>query len=164
MSKQFSAFKRISAISLAIALLAAGGCTTTGTGTGMSRHGDIRANFSWTAQGATQGQMTATMADGRTYQGRFFQITRETVVDELGPLWLAWAGRNRWRGWDNWGPQSTTITHYSGQVLANLQGADGYMRCQFNLVQPSAGMQQGGQGQCQLPGGGRIRAYFDKRN
>jgi hypothetical protein len=144
------------------ALVGIAGCTTTGTGSGMSRAGDIKANFTWTAQGPTQGQMTATLGDGRVYQGRFFQVTQQTVVDDLGPLWNGWVGRYHWRGWDWWGPQSETITHYSGQVLANLQGSDGFMRCHFRLVDPSSGMGQGGEGRCQLPDGARIRAYFDK--
>ena len=46
-----------------------------------------------------------------------------------------------------------TITHYSGQVLANLQGPGGFMRCDFRLMSPSSGMAGGGVGQCQLPVG-----------
>jgi hypothetical protein len=143
-------------------LLVVSGCTTTGTGTGLTRRGEMRASFAWTAQGPTRGEMTATLANGAIYRGRFFQITQDTVATDLGPLWTGWRGRNRWRGWGYWGPDSETITHYSGQVLANLQGPDGFMRCRFTLVQPSSGMQQGGQGDCQMPQGGRIQAMFDR--
>ena len=53
-----------------------------------------------------------------------------------------------------------TITHYSGQVLANLQGPGGFMRCDFRLMRPSSGMAGGGVGQCQLPAGAMIQAQF----
>ena len=53
-----------------------------------------------------------------------------------------------------------TVTHYSGQVLANLQGPGGFMRCDFRLMRPSAGMAGGGAGSCQLPTGTIINAQF----
>ena len=136
-------------------------CTTTGVGMGTSRTGDLRANFSWIAHGPTEGDMSATMSDGRGYSGRFFQITSQTLVQDLSPLWIGWGGRSQWRGWGYWGPSTDVVTHYSGQVLANLNGPGGYMRCHFRLVRPSAGMSGGGQGNCQLPDGARIRAMFE---
>ena len=33
-----------------------------------------------------------------------------------------------------------SVTHYSGQVLANLQGPGGFMRCDFRLMSPRSGM------------------------
>jgi hypothetical protein len=56
-----------------------------------------------------------------------------------------------------------TVTHYSGQVLANLQGPGGFMRCDFRLMRPSYGMTGGGMGQCQLPTGTIIQAQFPPR-
>jgi hypothetical protein len=53
-----------------------------------------------------------------------------------------------------------TITHYSGQVLANLQGPGGFMRCDFRLMSPRSGMAGGGAGTCQLPTGTIINAQF----
>jgi len=53
-----------------------------------------------------------------------------------------------------------TITHYSGQVLANLQGSGGFMRCDFRLMRPSYGISGGGIGSCQLPTGTIINAQF----
>ena len=61
------------------------------------------------------------------------------------------------------GPDDETITHYSGQVLANLQGPGGFMRCHFTLMSPSSGMAGGGVGQCQLPTGTIIHAQFPPR-
>jgi hypothetical protein len=52
------------------------------------------------------------------------------------------------------------ITHFSGQVLANLSGPGGNMRCHFSLMRPTAGMSGGGAGECQLPDGPIINAQF----
>jgi hypothetical protein len=149
----------ISAVSLALGLAA---CTTMGTGTGASRTGRVQADFSWQQSGSREGTMTAALNTGETFNGRFFQITGETRVDTLGPLWTGW-GRP-WGGWPYWGavdPGPQFITFYSGQVLANLQGANGqYMRCSFRLIRPASGMSGGGIGRCQLPSGVEINANF----
>jgi hypothetical protein len=143
---------------LSLALLAA--CTTTGIGMGASPGGAVRATFSWTAASARGGTMNAVLSTGAAYQGPFFQVTEETRIDELGPLWVGWGPRRRWHGWDYWGPRQDVITHYSGRVLANLAGPDGRMRCEFSLMRPSAGMAGGGEGRCQLPDGTIIDADF----
>ncbi len=148
---------RLAAGALAVAALAS--CTTSGVGTGEVRGAALSASFSWQGS-ATRGKMTATLTDGEMYQGQFFQVTQETTVDELGPLWVGWSGRARWHGWDDWGPNETFATKYTGKVLANLQGPKGYMRCRFTLAAPSSGMAGGGQGKCQLPDGVIIDAQF----
>ena len=130
--------------------LAAAGCTTTGIGTGQVVGQNIGVNFSWTETGGTRGTMIAQLSNGEVYQGPMFQITSESVSD-YDPLW---------NGWGPWGPSMETITHYSGQVLANLQGPGGFMRCDFRLMRPSYGMAGGGLGQCQLPNGTIINAQF----
>ena len=68
-----------------------------------------------------------------------------------------------WGGWGAWGPEQDTITQYTGQVLANLQGPGGFMRCHFTLMSPTAGMAGGGLGECQLPTGTIIQAQFPSR-
>ncbi|WP_298668488.1 hypothetical protein [uncultured Sphingomonas sp.] len=161
-----------------VALIAAGalaGCTTTGTGVGDSGASGLTATFSWKAQGARTGEMMAQLSNGQNYTGTFFQITSETRVDDLGPLWAGWGpmgggfygrrgywrgGWGGWGGWGYWGPSQEFLTHYSGKVLANLTGPDGRMRCRFTLIRPSGGMGGGGEGQCQLPGGGTLNATF----
>ena len=158
-----------------IALVAAGalaGCTTTGTGVGDSNASGLTATFAWKSQGARSGEMTAQLSSGQSYAGTFFQITQETRVDDLGPLWAGWGpigpyhgwGRRGWGGWGPgwgyWGPSQEFVTHYSGKVLANLSGPNGRMRCRFTLIRPSAGMSGGGEGQCQVPGGGNLNATF----
>ena len=105
--------------------------------------------------------MTATFADGPSFNGDYFQITRETQIDRLGPLWAGYSPR--WYGWHGWyadaGPDS--VTHYSSRVLANLTGGDGeHMRCRFQLVRPRSSMKRGGEGRCQLYDGRTIDATF----
>ena len=156
---------RATAASLAVIALAA--CTTTGIGTGEGANG-LGATFSWTETGGTRGTMVAQLSNGQVYQGPMFQVTQEARVD-YDPLWYGWGpgfGWHRpwggfgwgWGGWGPWGPD--TITQYSGQVLANLQGPGGFMRCHFTLMSPSSGMAGGGVGQCQLPTGAIIHAQF----
>ena len=143
-----------------------------GFGTGQSVVGNVGAQFSYTQTGPARGTMVASLTNGQVYQGVFFQIRSESVVD-YDPLWdgwgpgyrwgRGWSGRgwgSRWGGWGPWGPSMETITHYSGQVLANLQGPGGYMRCNFALMRPRSGIAGGGIGQCQLPTGAIIHAQF----
>jgi hypothetical protein len=151
--------------------LAAAGCTTSGIGTGQVVGQNVGVNFTWTETG-NKGTMLAQFSNGQSYQGPFFQITSESIVD-YDPLWNGWGpgwgwGRGwggrawgyGWGGWGAWGPSMDTITNYSGQVLANLQGPGGFMRCDFRLMSPSYGMDGGGIGQCQLPTGTIINAQF----
>lgn len=166
----------IKIVSASVVAIAIASCTTTGIGTGQSPNGSLGATFTWTETGGTQGNMVAQLGDGRVFQGPMFQITQESRIDSYGPLWNGWGGGfgwgrgwggHRWGvgwgGWGPWGPDNETITHYSGQVLANLQGPSGFMRCDFRLMSPSAGMAGGGIGQCQLPTGTIINAQFPRR-
>src|ERR1043166_1191844 len=146
--------------------LTAAGCTTTGVGTGQSDHGNLRATFTWTETGSTRGTMVAQLSNGQVFQGPMFQITQEARVDSYGPLWNGWGPGWGWGGgwggggWGPWGPHMETIPQYSGQVLANLQGPGGFMRCHFTLMSPSSGMAGGGVGQWQLPTGVLIHEQF----
>ncbi|NUT01420.1 MAG: hypothetical protein HOP96_10625 [Sphingomonas sp.] len=162
----------LGAAAISAAALAVAGCTTTGFGTGQSAVGNVGAQFAYTQTGAAAGRMTASLTNGQVYQGPFFQIRSESVVD-YDPLWngwgpgygwgRGWAGRPwgyGWGGWGPWGPSMETVTHYSGRVLANLQGPGGFMRCNFSLMRPRAGIAGGGIGQCQLPTGAIIHAQF----
>jgi hypothetical protein len=143
-----------------LAMLILAGCTTTGVGSGSSPNGAVSATFTWKAESPSRGAMTAALNTGETYNGPFFQVTHETTVDELGPLWVGWEGRGAWRGWGAWGPSAGFATEYTGKVLANLEGPRGRMRCRFTLMQPSSGMAGGGEGRCQLPDGTIIHADF----
>ena len=151
------------------------GCTTSGIGTGQSAVGNVGATFTYTQTGATRGNMVASLTNGQIYQGQFFQITQESRVTDYDPLWngwgpgygwgRGWGGRRwgyGWGGWGPWGPDQQTIIHYSGQILANLQGPGGFMRCNFALARPSSGIAGGGAGQCQLPTGAIIHAQFPR--
>ena len=162
----------IKAAAASLAAIAIAGCTTTGVGYGQVAGTNLGATFTWTENGGTRGTMIAQLSNGQVYQGPMFQITSESVAD-YDPLWLGWGGGfgwghgwgghlwgRGWGGWGAWGPDEETITNYSGQVLANLQGPAGFMRCDFRLMRPSLGMGGGGMGQCQLPSGTIINAQF----
>lgn len=141
---------------LALASLAA--CATTGAGTGMTREDNLPVKFSWSSDNAVSGNMTATLANGEAFDGKFFQVTSETRVDRLEPLWTGWRAHRDWPFWDA-GPDF--VKHYSGRVVANLQASGGeHMRCSFRLVDPSSGMAGGGAGRCQVPGGETVDATF----
>ena len=164
---------RIRAAAASLFAIAIAGCTTAGMGTGQSAKGNLGATFVWRETGGTRGTMVASLTNGQVFQGPFFQVTQESRVMDYGPLWSGWGpgwgwGRGwggrpwgwGWGGWGPWGPNDETITHYSGQVLANLQGPGGFMRCDFRLMRPSSGMAGGGAGSCQLPTGTIISAQF----
>jgi hypothetical protein len=152
----------IFSMSIAAAVTLAG-CTTTGTGAGQAVSGGETATFTWKSDTDTGGTMTAGLSDGSTYEGPFFQVTQDSTVDQMGPLWTGWSGRRGFGGWGLWGPSEGFVTHYSGKVLANLQGPTGYMRCRFTLASPASGMSGGGLGQCQLPTGPVIDAQFARQ-
>jgi len=151
---------------LPLVVALAAGCTTVGIGTGSTPSGAEPVRFSWKSSDSVSGTMDATLADGKTYSGQFFQITKDTTVESIGPLWSGW--HSRWDGFGGWGywnsvPSTGIITHYSGKVVANLGAPSGdHMRCKFQLVHPSEGMAGGGHGQCQLPDGNSIDATFPK--
>jgi len=145
-----------------VASLLGTACTTMGTGTGETRGGGPGVRFDWKAESAVKGHITATFANGTSYSGMLFQITTNTTVDDMGPLWVGWRGGwGGWGGWDYWDNGPEFITHYSGRVVANLKDPDGArMRCNFRLVDPSRGMAGGGEGKCQLTDGHTIDATF----
>jgi hypothetical protein len=145
----------------------AAGCTTMGTGFGSTDSGAIPVNFTWKSSDSVSGSMNATLSDGKTFAGQFYQITSDTTIDNLGPLWAGWDGYGRrgyWGGdWGFWDAGPEFITQYSGKVVANLSSSDGkHMRCKFQLVHPSDGMVGGGRGQCQMPQGTTIETTFPK--
>jgi hypothetical protein len=133
---------------------------------GATPSGADRVTFNWKGNTASNsGTMTASLSDGTSYTGQYFQITRDTTVDSLGPLWVGWRGRGRGRGWgwDDWGGDSSFITRYTGRVVANLGSPGGaHLRCRFQLADPTGGMSGGGRGQCQMPDGNTIDATFPK--
>jgi hypothetical protein len=153
------------AVMLPLLVAVAAGCTTMGTGTGSTPSGADATTFNWKSADGVSGTISATLSGGKTYSGRYFQITKDTTVDSIGPLWAGWGGRGGRGGWGYWGvdPSPDFITHYTGRVVANLAEPSGtHMRCQFQLVHPSDGMNGGGLGQCQMPDGASIDANFPR--
>lgn len=147
---------------LPLLVAVAAGCATMGTGSGSTLSGADPVTFNWNSRDSVSGTMNATLADGEMYSGQFFQITKQTMVDSLEPLWVGWHGRyGRFGGWGDWDAGPSFITHYSGKVVANLGAAGGdHMRCKFQLAHPREGMAGGGRGQCQMPDGKTIDATF----
>jgi hypothetical protein len=155
------AMMKAAALPLVMAL--ATGCTTMGTGFGSTASGKDPVNFTWKSSDEVSGSMTATQADGQAFTGQFFQITTNTTVDSLGPLWTGWGPGWRRGGWDYWDAGSEFVTHYTGKVVANLTNTEGaHMRCTFQLIHPSDGMAGGGRGRCQTPDGKTIDTTFPK--
>jgi hypothetical protein len=152
----------IAQIASPLLLCLAAGCTTMGTGSGSTSSGAAPVSFHWKSSDSVSGTMDATLSNGKTFSGQFFQITNNTTVDNLGPLWSGWdPGFRGAGGWDSWEGAPQFLIHYTGRVVANLGAPTGeHMRCQFRLVHPADGMAGGGTGQCQLPGGKTIDATF----
>ena len=128
------------------------GCQTAGTGSGNVRGTRKPVAFTWESTDSVSGNITATFGTGRVFKGTYFQITRDTRVDRLEPLWYGWGARRRssWRYWSA-DPGPEFVKTYSGRVLANLHSDDGdHMRCRFTLISPQRGMAGGGEGRCQL--------------
>lgn len=157
----------VAAVASAAAMLVLGGCASSGMGGGQIFQAGKPATpvmFSWKSNdGSIDGTMTATLPNA-TYQGRFFQITRQTQTDSLGPMWSGWAPG--WSDWPYWGdmsamPMTQFSTVYSGKVIANLTSPSGSrMRCRLHMAQPVSGMSGGGSGECQIAGGPTIQATF----
>ena len=149
-------------LGLPLLVALAAGCATMGVGTGATPSGADPVTFSWKSSGSVSGTMNATLANGKQYSGQFFQITHDTTVDSLGPLWVGWhRGFGRFGGWGDWDAGPSFITNYSGRVVANLGAPSGeHIRCKFQLGRPQDGMAGGGSGQCQLPDGNTIDATF----
>jgi hypothetical protein len=148
-------------IALPLLIALGAGCTTTGTGFGSAASGATPMTFNWKSSDSVSGTMTATQSDGKSYSGQFFQVTSDTTVDNLGPLWGGWGPGLRRGGWYDWDAGPEFVTNYSGRVVANLATTDGtHMRCRFQLIHPSSGMAGGGRGECQMPDGNKIDATF----
>ncbi|MDO9199501.1 hypothetical protein [Rhodoferax sp.] len=157
----------LTALLLCLAALAA--CTTTGTGGGQVTGAGAQEEpvaFNWkSTDGGISGTMTAALPDS-IFQGRFFQITRQTRSEVLDPLWTHW--HRGWYDWPYWGspfspayPTTQFITYYSGKVVATLESQnDQRLRCRFHLVEPVRGMSGGGEGECQHSDGRVVRAVF----
>lgn len=140
-------------------------CQTAGTGSGNVRGTQKPVAFTWQSTDSVSGDITATFGSGEVFKGTYFQITSDTRVDRLDPLWYGW--NRRYRGWRHWArnPGPEFIKTYSGRVLANLHSDDGdHMRCRFTLISPSRGMAGGGEGRCQLSeSGSEINAEFPRQ-
>ena len=140
-------------MALASLVLAACETTSAGTGSGNVRGSQKPVAFTWQSEGEHSGDITATFNSGRVFKGEYFQITRDTHVSNLDPLWDGWSSTHSGDNWRYWDPDAGPrfVDTYRGRVLANLQSDDGeHMRCRFTLANPERGMSGGGEGRCQL--------------
>ncbi len=153
-----------------LATLALAACETqsAGTGSGNVRGSQKPVAFTWQSEGDNTGDITATFGTGRVFKGTYFQVTRDSRVDRMEPLWDGWGRPYRRNAWRYWGPDtgSDFVKTYSGRVLANLHSEDGeHMRCRFTLISPQRGMAGGGEGRCQMSESGReINAEFPRQS
>jgi len=143
---------------LVFSAIGLGACTTMGSGSGSVLPGGAPVKFAWkSTDGGTSGTMSATLDGGQAFTGPYQQITSTVRSEDLDPMWMGW--RSGWDDWAGWGPYFST--QYSDRVIANLQGSDAQrMRCRFHLSDPLAGMDGGGQGECQLGSGRSVDAVF----
>ncbi|UJR82479.1 hypothetical protein [Sandaracinus amylolyticus] len=138
-------------------ILSAGGCATSGGGSGTLETGKPDQTepvaFQWNAApDATHGTIQAELLDGRDFSGEFLQVTTETRATDLDPYWDVWGGP-----WYGMADDTTFVRHYTGRVIAQLTGPEGQrMRCNFQLADPEAGPQSGGMGECELSTGERV--------
>jgi hypothetical protein len=154
-------------IPVVLAALTMAACQTAGTGSGNIRGSNKPVAFTWESTDSVSGNITATFGTGRVFKGTYFQITRDTRVDRLEPLWDGWGRPYRRSAWRHWSadPGPEFMKTYSGRVLANLHSPDGdHMRCRFTLISPQRGMAGGGEGRCQLSESGKeINAEFPRQ-
>jgi hypothetical protein len=160
--------KRTLLVVTSLAALVLTACQTAGTGSGNVRGTRKPVAFTWQSTDSVSGDITATFGNGDVFKGTYFQITRDTRVDRLDPLWDGWGrpyARTGWRYWDR-REEREFIKEYSGRVLANLRSDRGdHMRCRFTLINPSRGMAGGGEGRCQNSESGQeINAEFPRQS
>lgn len=153
------AFRKSAATFLSIAALGLSACAITAEGLELNAEGQgtqASLTFDWHSSDDFSGIMTAHFADGRQFSGPYFEITPQTQIDRLDPLWEGWAANH---GWRHWHPGPGVVRHFNGNVLTNLSAKNGeHLRCRFQLLSPSLGMSGGGEGTCQFTDGSTVDA------
>ena len=156
-------------LALALTIVQAAGCATTGTGSGTIGSDGQAVHFSWRSSDRVSGTMTATVSNGRVFSGGFIQLTPEAQANSLQELWKGWGPKwyplwaRNWREdeWNDWHEGPEFAKNYARCVVANLADPKGrHMRCIFRLAHPSEGMVGGGYGRCQGPDHRTIDASF----
>jgi hypothetical protein len=136
------------------------GCSTTGTGVGYAVSGGSPITFAWKSSDIVSGTMTATLPDGTTFSGRYFQITPDTSLPGIASLYDGW--NPAWEESNSGeGPRKDFNAKLAHRAVANLTSVSGaHMKCMFQLVYPPNGMYGGGTGKCRLADGEIIDARF----
>jgi hypothetical protein len=157
----------IQAVAIAISLA---GCVTTGSiGGRLSASGQppVAVTFSFQSDRFGEGgTLSVRLPNGEHFSGRYLQVTSTSTADVVRPITIFWGPR-----WHHWGPfggpwfdesdYTSFVTNYSGRVVATLFGDKGdTMRCRLQLINPQAGLGQGGVGECNVSNGGTIDVQF----
>lgn len=123
--------------------------------------------FDWQRQGERIGSVRTVAKDGKIFTGRYYEITRKTRLSEIHDLRFFWGIYARGRdlpAWGNWNDGIELMMRYDGKVLAILRGPSTKMRCSFTLIRPSLGIDGGGNGWCQISGGGSVPAMLPPKS
>lgn len=116
-----------------------------------------RVVFYWKSDGASwqHGTIRAELPGGRIFNGQYLEPA--TVSQTSVSSWMNWGCDWYTSCFGAYGPDSATVTQYSGYVLARLDdGGQTRMNCRFVLADPASGPKKGGQGVCELSTGQRI--------
>jgi hypothetical protein len=155
--------RRVTSGVLSVSVLAVCGCTFTSDGLELRLSNETPPSdisIEWHSVNGDGGIMSATTSDGRAYQGAYLKITQHARNDQMAFLWEGWDASRGWRSWSSETAPDFVKT-YDGKVLANLRAESGdRMRCRFVLESRSRGMNGGGAGKCQVPGGKTFDAVF----
>jgi len=123
------------------------------------------------SEGDDRGTVRVTLGEGgEAFEGTYVQVSADTPAERIQPIILAWAPT--WTKQepllypDPWMEDISGIAafvrHYTGKVVAALEGEQQTMRCRFDLADPEKGVRKGASGSCQLSGGGSIAVRTGK--
>ena len=144
------------------------GCATTGTATGELKNPATKEEepvaLVWKSEAdhPERGEISGTLPSGKHYSGHYFEVMDQADLAIYAPAWEGWDVY--WAGWpwqgsayiEDW-PGFVRI--YSGKVIANMHAdsGEGWLRCRFNIDEPTEGLVDGGNGECQLSDGETIQ-------
>jgi hypothetical protein len=106
----------------ALAALTLGSCAPVGAVDRRMGEPPTEILFSWHQQGPRSGAISTVFADGRRYDGSFYQITSKTRLSEIRPLRLFWGigSVKNFGGLGDWNDGVELLTRFAGRMLAIL--------------------------------------------
>lgn len=127
--------------------------------------------FHFRSESGDRGTVRVNLGDGgEAFEGTYVEVSSNTQTEVVQPIILAWAPTwTKQRPFlypDPWMEDITGIAsfvrHYTGKLVAALEGEQQTMRCRFDLVDPEKGVRAGASGDCQLSGGGTVVVRREK--